>query len=94
MLLLCVVVRRGSYGSQDLTRKRGSGEGEKKPKKELVGGQLDGAGLYFFLAMTHPYLGVCLLLGVQLRPSPLRSRDMSGDVCAIFLWGMPIAYGR
>ena len=32
-----VVARRGSYGSQDPTRKGGSDEGEEKPEKELVG---------------------------------------------------------
>jgi hypothetical protein len=31
-----VVARRGSYGSQDPTRKGGSDEGEEKPEKELV----------------------------------------------------------
>ena len=47
-----VVARRGSYGSQDPTRKGGSDEGEEKPEKELVGSWIRRV-VYFFSSGVH-----------------------------------------
>jgi hypothetical protein len=52
--VVCVVVRRGSYGSQDPTRKGGSDEGMDKPEKRACG-ELDTEGCIFFPAMYVPY---------------------------------------
>ena len=54
-----VVARRGSYGSQDPTRKGGSDEGEEKLEKELVGSwKLDMEGcIFFFRAVSVPFDG-------------------------------------
>ncbi len=51
-----VFARRGSYGSQDLTRKGGSDEGEEKPEKELVGNWIRRV-VFFFRAVSVPFDG-------------------------------------
>jgi hypothetical protein len=48
-----VVARRGSYGSQDPTRKGGSDEGEEKPEKELVGSWIRRVVFFFEWCPCH-----------------------------------------
>ena len=48
-----VVARRGSYGSQDPTRKGGSDEGEEKPEKELVGSWIRRVVFFFERCLCH-----------------------------------------
>ncbi len=43
----CVIVKQGSYGLQDLTRKGGFDEGEEKPENR-AGGLLGTEGCTFF----------------------------------------------
>jgi hypothetical protein len=57
--------KQGSFGFQDPTRKGGSDEGEKKPKKELV--RVEHGGWYFFEEVSMPFVGEYQILFVRLN---------------------------